>query len=685
MEEAPHRALSATAREPAELAPVLDALDDGVALFGPDGRIRYWNAWLKDRTGLASGTAAGRRIEEIFPTLAGGPLAQAIRDALGGDHRPWTSPEEDESPLPLGPPGDPLIHTAKISPFPCRSGEAMCVLQVRDVSPVARSERLLARQAREVASLAEAGRIAEDQLRAIVDHAALGILTIDRYGIIDLFNPAAERMFATAASRAKGGYASRYLDGIDHLLPIPPTAPVEIVGRRPDGGTFPVSVSLSAIGPDTAGGFVCLVEDIGRRKQMESVLRLARDELEIRVRERTQELLVEIGERRRAEERLRKLSQAVEQSPAAVLITDTVGAIEYVNPRFEAMTGYRAEEVIGQTPRILKSGRVSDEAYANLWQTIGEGGTWHGEIENRGKDGRRIWVSASISPIRGSDGTITHFIGVQEDITDRKRAEKALIAAKEQAERANRTKSEFLANMSHELRTPLHAVLSYARLGQDKAGAAAEPDLLRCFDRIHASGYRLLALLNDLLDLSKLEAGHATFDFEAADLKPLVRTAIDDFQALAQEKNLSLSLELPAAPAVAVFDARRLAQVVRNLLANALRFSPDGGHVEIHLVAGPQRLAPRRRAVQAYTLTVVDRGIGIPAGELETIFEKFVQGSHTRTGAGGTGLGLAISRQIVAAHGGRIWAEHNPEGGSIFTIALPAPKDSRRAARASGP
>ena len=249
------------------------------------------------------------------------------------------------------------------------------------------------------------------------------------------------------------------------------------------------------------------------------------------------------------------------------------------------------------------------------------------------------------------------------EITRRQMEQQAneLMVARDAAEAATQAKSDFLANMSHELRTPLHGILSFANYGL-KNGATAEPKKLhRYFSTIRDSGMTLLGLVNDVLDLAKLEAGKMSLDKRQVDIKALVATVVDEFESMTRDKNVSIQLLNFDNNHKIQADSTRIMQVVRNLLSNALKFSPEQASVSISA----------REEHRSLLISVADEGPGIPANEVEAIFDKFVQSSKTRTGAGGTGLGLAICREIIAVHGGTIWAENNPGRGAVFSFALP--------------
>ncbi len=261
----------------------------------------------------------------------------------------------------------------------------------------------------------------------------------------------------------------------------------------------------------------------------------------------------------------------------------------------------------------------------------------------------------------------------REAQTQREKAELAREAAehsRQAAVAASLAKSEFLANMSHELRTPMHGILSFANLGVENFERVEPAKLLHYFRNIQKSGSRLLLLLNDLLDLSKLEAGKMFMQPQRTDLNGLIDEALAEIEALARSRGIELRARLEKQPMLCI-DPTRIMQVLHNLLSNALKFTPAGGCVLVSCgVTAAADGDVRQRQVE---LCVSDDGIGIPEDELEVVFDKFVQSSKTNTGAGGTGLGLAISREIVVAHGGSIRARNNapPARGASFVVRLP--------------
>lgn len=248
----------------------------------------------------------------------------------------------------------------------------------------------------------------------------------------------------------------------------------------------------------------------------------------------------------------------------------------------------------------------------------------------------------------------------------------ARIKSIEGATQADRVKSEFLANMSHELRTPMHAILSFSNMGSSRLEKVDRAKLGHYFERIRIGGNRLLLLLNDLLDLSKLESGKMEFIMEKGDLSSVIQRAIQEVETLCWDKELKIVVKPSAEPTISYFDEEKMLQVIINLLSNAIKFTPNGKQITLFfdniLSAKPKG---QHLSTELMTLVVDDQGLGIPPGEEAAIFDKFIQSSKTKTGAGGTGLGLSIVQEIIHAHNGYIIATGNPDGGARFRVSLP--------------
>jgi signal transduction histidine kinase len=227
-------------------------------------------------------------------------------------------------------------------------------------------------------------------------------------------------------------------------------------------------------------------------------------------------------------------------------------------------------------------------------------------------------------------------------------------------EQANKEKSLFLANMSHELRTPMHGILSFSHFGKQKSKTVSIEKMEEYFTHISDSGTRLMHLLDDLLDLSKLEANKVVYSKYNFDIKSIVNIAVDEFRALLQEKSINIEVKSTSENLMGVFDKDKILQVVRNLLSNAIKFSDPKSTIVISLDQNDNEL------ICQFT----NQGAGIPENELDLIFDKFVQSSRTRTGAGGTGLGLAICKEIIEQHSGKIWAESDPNGKTTMTFSI---------------
>ncbi|MBF0391809.1 MAG: response regulator [Alphaproteobacteria bacterium] len=381
-------------------------------------------------------------------------------------------------------------------------------------------------------------------------------------------------------------------------------------------------------------------------------------------RNRDRLLAVESSSRRLAEDEVRKLSQAIEQSPNMVFITDRDGTIEYVNPRFTEITGYAADEAIGQNPRMLKSHSTPRQTHEALWAAVRAGGPWRGEIEDLRKDGTPFWAATTISPIRAPDGAITHFVAVQEDITERHEAERRATQAHLQAELAARAKTELMAGISHELRTPLNHIIGFATLIEAETfGPLGSPRYGEYLGDMRRSAEGLMALINDILDVAALDSGAMSLDESVLSAPEMVERAVRLVAPRAEQAGIALTIgALPTARLAA--DEQRVIQVLVNILANAIKFTPQGGSVAV---------AGAVNEDGGLALTVTDTGIGMDEQGIERALTRFrqVDGRLARRYEG-AGLGLPLALDLMRLHGGGLQVTSRPGEGTVVSIRFPA-------------
>lgn len=366
-------------------------------------------------------------------------------------------------------------------------------------------------------------------------------------------------------------------------------------------------------------------------------------------------------DRKRTEEKIRQLSQAVEQSPVTIVITNTKGEIEYANPKFIETTGYSLEEIMNQNPRILKSGYTSNEEYGELWQTLATGKEWHGEFHNRKKDGTLYWESATISPILNENGETTHYIAIKEDITSRKNVEKELVKSKERAEESDRLKLAFLANMSHEIRTPMNGILGFTELLKEPKLTGEEQQ--QYIEIIEKSGKRMLNIINDIISISKVESGQIEIVLSETNINEQLKYIHTFFKPEAKQKGIQLILskELPLEQSFTLTDKEKVYAILTNLVKNAIKFTNEGT-----IEFGCER---KGKNLEFF---VKDSGLGISKSQKKIIFERFRQANETISRSHeGSGLGLAISKAYVEMLGGKIGVQSEKGKGSTFYFTLP--------------
>lgn len=365
-----------------------------------------------------------------------------------------------------------------------------------------------------------------------------------------------------------------------------------------------------------------------------------------------------ITERKLAEDELRKLSRAVEQNPACIVITDTEGIIEYINPTFTKLTGYTLQDVLGKNPRILKSGLTPPEVYKQMWDTIKAGHDWQGEFCNRKKNGELYFENTSISPVINEAGIVTNFIANKEDITLRKKAEIEMREAVEM-------KSRFISTASHELRTPLTSIKEGVNLVYSETTGPLNDDQKEFLGIAKRNVDRLARLINDVLDYQKMTAGRMEFNLKPANINETVKIVEETMRPLTKEKGLQLILELDDAIPPVDFDNDKIIQVLTNLVSNAIKFT-ETGSIKI----------TTSRSDNSVITAVKDSGSGIKLEDMPKLFQEFGQLAikDADRKVGGTGLGLVISKKIVESHGGRIWVESDYGNGTTFYFELPTEK-----------
>lgn len=376
----------------------------------------------------------------------------------------------------------------------------------------------------------------------------------------------------------------------------------------------------------------------------------------------------DITEEKMSESELKKLHQAVFQSPISVIITNKDGLIEFFNPAFCKITGWNDQELIGKKTNILKSGFHPTNYYEKLWKTINAGNEWQGEFKNRKKNGEFYWELASISPIRNSFGTITHFVKISENITYLKKIEKDLKKAKQDAEVANNYKNHFLANMSHEIRTPINTIIGFSEL--IKGDNLSVQKRNKYSEIIEENSQALLRLIDDIIDVAKIEANELKIKKEACSLGDMfseLEMTYNNFLRRKQKRNVELIFHIPqeAHHDVIFTDSYRLKQILNNLYINALKYT-ENGHIEIgYTILNESKLR----------FFVSDTGVGIPSTRLKNIFKRFNYSDETAVeNTPGAGLGLSICKDLALLLGGDINVKTVEGEGSVFYLTLPYDK-----------
>lgn len=370
----------------------------------------------------------------------------------------------------------------------------------------------------------------------------------------------------------------------------------------------------------------------------------------------------DITELKRAEEQLRLQGTALKSAANAVVITDRGGRITWVNPSFTTLTGYSFEEAVGQDLRIQNSGQQDKLFYQNMWGTILAGKVWHGELVNRRKDGNLYTEEETITPVHDQSGMISHFIGIKQDVTERKRAEAAIQEANQKLKVLAQLRSQFFADISHELRTPLTVIRGEAEVtlrGRNKPILEYKTAL----ERIVTLTNQLNKLVSDLLFLARSESNTWEISRQPTELLDILREVHREAQVLAMRRGAVADLTAPPESFIVDGDPHRLQQLFMTLVDNSVNYSIQGGTVEIRVSKSGNNVA----------VMIIDDGIGIPVEDLPHVFERFYRAKRQQrpTLHPGSGLGLPIAKWITEAHGGAISIASIVDRGTTVTVQLP--------------
>ncbi len=365
---------------------------------------------------------------------------------------------------------------------------------------------------------------------------------------------------------------------------------------------------------------------------------------------------------------LRKLSSAIEYSPASVIITDAEGRIEYVNPRFTVFTGYASDEVIGRKTSMLQSGNTDQSVYQGLWRTISSGGAWRGRLLNRRKSGDVYWEDTWIAPIRNDAGRITHYVAVKEDVTERVRLDEERARLQEELERRVESRTRELSatvreletfsySVSHDLRSPLRAIQGYTKLMEPICSECTEVDAYTYLTRIQAASARMGEIIDDLLDLARIS--RSELKLAEVNLSAMAKAIIAQLAEAAPERGLAAFVEEGI---TVTADPGMLRLALENLLGNAWKFTAG---------RTPARLKVTAQSRHGETVIgIADNGVGFDMSYADKLFHPFER-LHRAEEFEGTGIGLATVSRIVHLHGGRVWAEGQPDQGASFFFSLP--------------
>jgi PAS domain S-box-containing protein len=614
-----------------ELGEVLiDSSPDALIAVAPDGTILFWNAGAEAVYGYTKAEAVGNRLYElIVPPDLVQESKKIIRDAIE-----------------VGLTIHETIRRRKDGSFISVDITAKAVRDQRN------RVRFLAINQKDVTQLKilNHGRALEAKYRGLLETVPDAIVMVNNMGRIILVNGQAEALFDYKREELLGKpieillpkrFQAEHAKHRKNYFTEPKTrtmgAGLELYASRADGTEFPVEISLSPLATEEGTFAMSAIRDITERKKAQELLR-------------------------RSDERFRLLVTGV--MDYGIFMLDPEGNVVSWNIGAQRISGYQAEDIIGQHFSIFYP---SDEAKSAKPACELNIAATEGRVEHEGwhvrQNGSRFWANVVITALRDNTGQLTGFSKVVRDLTDNKIAEELLHEQNQRVQEASRLKSQFLANMSHELRTPLNGIIGFAELMYDGRVGAVTSEHKEYLSDILSSANHLLQLINDILDLSKIEAGKMEFVPEHTDPSIIVEEVCSILRTLAASKRISVKTEMNASLSAIEADPRSLKQILYNYLSNALKFAPDDGEVTV-------RVKPEDAG--HYRIEVEDNGIGIKPGDVERLFIEFQQlDGSTAKKYPGTGLGLALTKKIVEAQRGKVGVNSTPGKGSVFYAILP--------------